>query len=86
MSGLLLRFLCLLCTLLGLLCLRVLTGSHLAQPRADQRISCTQVVVEEAQGAVFGGSNQPERELGEFDGQRIQINAIDACCATRRFQ
>ncbi|MNI65567.1 hypothetical protein D3C76_1710510 [compost metagenome] len=45
---------------------------------AKQAVATTQVVVEKAKGAPLGQCHQPDRKFGEFDCQRVQINAIQA--------
>ncbi|MNV66341.1 hypothetical protein D3C71_1590890 [compost metagenome] len=45
---------------------------------AKQTVTAAEVVIEEPEGPVLGQSNQPDGELGEFDCQRVQIDAIEA--------
>ena len=56
----------------------MLIDGNLAQPGANEGVAGAEMVVEKAQGAVFGGGREPERELGEFDGQRVEVHAVDA--------
>ena len=45
--------------------------------RADKAIAAAQRVVERRQGRVGTGGMQPERQLGDLDGGRIEVHAID---------
>ena len=44
----------------------------------ESELPTAQVVVEEVQRFVGGDAGEPEGELGEFDGQRIDVHAVDA--------
>ena len=46
--------------------------------QADERVAAAQVVVEEGEGRADGEAVQPERDLGQFDGQRVLVDAVDA--------
>ena len=46
--------------------------------QADERVAAAQVVVEEGERRADGEAVQPERDLGQFDGQRVLVDAVDA--------
>ena len=46
--------------------------------QADERVAAAQMVVEEGEGRADGEAVQPERDLGQFDGQRVLVDAVDA--------
>ncbi len=45
---------------------------------AEQAVTAAQVVVEEAEGTPLGQRYQPDGELGEFNRQWIEIDAVEA--------
>ena len=45
---------------------------------AEKAVAAAQVVVEETEGPPLGHGRQPERELGQFDRERVAIHAIEA--------
>ena len=55
---------------------QVLAGVGHAQ--TDQRIAAAQVVVEERERRADGEAVQPQRHLGELDGERVLVYAVDA--------
>ena len=50
----------------------------LCDPEANKRISTAQVVVEERERSADGEAVQPERHLGQFNGERVFVHAIYA--------
>src|SRR5690606_24917974 len=48
------------------------------EPRADQRITAAELVVEEGEGQPPVERLDPERHARELDGQRILIYAVEA--------
>ena len=47
-------------------------------PQPDQRVAATQVVIEEGQRRAHGETVQPQRDLGQLDGQGVLIDSVDA--------
>jgi leucyl-tRNA synthetase len=45
---------------------------------AEQTVTTAQVVIKEAKGTALGQRHQPDGELGKFDRQRVQIDAVQA--------
>src|SRR6185437_16351904 len=45
---------------------------------ADERVAGAEVVVEEVERGADGEGVQPEADLGEFHGHRVEIDAVDA--------
>ena len=43
---------------------------------AEQAVTAAQVVIKEAKGTSLGQRHQPDREFGQFDRQRVQIDAV----------
>ena len=50
----------------------------LCDPKANKRISTAQVVVEERERGADGEAVQPERHLGQFNGERVFVHAVYA--------
>src|SRR5437879_6595895 len=44
----------------------------------QQAVTATQVVIEEAEGPPLRKSDEPERELGELHGHRVDVYAVNA--------
>ena len=55
---------------------RVILNS--VQPAADQRIAHLDLVVEEGEGQVGIEGFDPQRHTGQFNGQRVDVHAVDA--------
>ena len=53
-------------------------SNSLRYPKADQRISAAQMVVQKGQGRAHGEAVQPQRHLGQLDGQGVLVHAVDA--------
>src|SRR5450759_2119513 len=63
----------------------MLSSGYLVQPGTDEGISWAQLVVYEAQRTIFGRCTEPERELGKFHGQRVEIDTVDALLSDSPF-
>ena len=48
------------------------------QPCTHERVPRTQTVIEKCERSVFGKRGEPDREFGEFDSGRFEIDAVDA--------
>src|SRR5205823_484895 len=55
-------------------------AAHLlgAPDATDEGIPVLEAVVEEGERLAFGQRDQPERELGHFDGHRVLVDAVEA--------
>ena len=49
-----------------------------ACPAAEQAVAAAQMMIEEAERRAGGEGVQPERHLGQLDGHRVPIHAVDA--------
>ena len=49
-----------------------------AHPRAKHAVTAPQMMVEERQRRTYGEAVQPERDLGELHGHRVEIDPVDA--------
>ena len=45
---------------------------------AEEGVAAAEVVVEEGEGGADGEAVEPEGDLGEFDGERVLVDAVDA--------
>ncbi|HLW66905.1 MAG TPA: hypothetical protein VKS79_16440, partial [Gemmataceae bacterium] len=52
----------------------------------DERVTATQVVVEEIQRRAQGKGVEPQADLGQLDGHWIEIDAVDAALEDVAFQ
>ena len=48
------------------------------EPRADEAVAALDLVIEEREGQVPVHGLDPERQTAQLDGQRIEIDAVDA--------
>ena len=51
---------------------------RLPHPQADKRVAAAQVVVEKRERRADGEAVQPQRDLGQLDGERVLVHAVDA--------
>ena len=51
---------------------------HFIRVCPKQRISRPQMVIQKIQRLVGGNAGEPERELGEFNGERVHVHAVNA--------
>src|SRR6266567_579522 len=54
---------------------------HLAEVDAKKRVAAAQGVVEEGKGSILVEGDEPERELGHLDGERVLVHPVDAAFA-----
>ena len=57
---------------------RPMAGLELGQREPDQRITVTEVVVQEGEGVILGQRGEPERELGQVDGHPVLVHSVKA--------
>src|SRR5439155_15907243 len=64
--------------------LREQVVAQLARKHAQQAVATAQVMIEEAKGRALRSGCHPERELGELDGQGVDVYAINATFSDAR--
>ena len=53
-------------------------GAEFFHDAADEGVAVAEVVVEEGKGLGGGDGFEPEGELGEFDGDGVEVDAVEA--------
>ena len=52
--------------------------AEVVEGSADEGVAVAEVVVEEGEGLGGGDGFEPESEFGEFDGNGVEVDAIEA--------
>ena len=54
------------------------SGFGVGDAQAEERVAAAQVVVQERERRADGEAVEPEGDLGQFDGERVLVDAVDA--------